>query len=59
MPSGDALAKDCILWTPVYFTPLVRKQRSNRYFWRVMASAKKERLLCDILDKLIFDIHVL
>src|SRR6266480_1412068 len=46
--------KDCVLCTPVYFTPLVRKQRNNRYFWRVIASAKGERLLCDILDKLIF-----
>jgi len=42
-------AKDCVLCTPVYFTPLVIKQRNNRYFWRVIASANGERLLCDIL----------
>src|SRR5215467_12356880 len=36
---------------PIYFTPLVRKHRRNRYFWRVIASVKGEEMLCDILYK--------
>jgi dephospho-CoA kinase len=48
-------AKDCVLCTPVYFTPFFIKQRSSRYFWRVIASAKGERLHCDILYRRFFD----
>ncbi len=33
----------------MYFTPMVVQQRSNRYFWREITSAKGERLLYDIL----------